>query len=68
MKFSFGEDDVPNNLFCRCYSYLHYGLLAARAEILKSGDDPYSHCILGGHHGMLDICTIKSLETIKSRF
>ncbi|RRT59708.1 hypothetical protein B296_00045605 [Ensete ventricosum] len=33
-------------------SYLHYGLLAARAEILKVTED-HSNCILGGYDGML---------------
>ncbi|KAM0947985.1 putative apyrase [Dioscorea sansibarensis] len=57
-RISNGEDTYVKPLFLKgtkyflyVHSYLHYGLLAARAEILKSGDDPYSHCILGGHHG-----------------
>ncbi|KAG1338211.1 putative Pentatricopeptide repeat-containing protein, mitochondrial [Cocos nucifera] len=33
------------------YSYLHYGLFAARAEILEAVDDPYSYCMLGGYTG-----------------
>jgi apyrase len=33
---------------------LHYGLLAARAEILKAGEgNDYSECMLEGHHGMV---------------
>jgi apyrase len=36
-----------------CCSYLRYGLLAARAEILKAGNaNGYSNCILAGHQGM----------------
>jgi apyrase len=32
---------------------LHYGLLAARAEILKAGEsNDYSNCMLDGYHGM----------------
>ncbi|KAJ0978138.1 hypothetical protein J5N97_013612 [Dioscorea zingiberensis] len=53
-----GEDTYVKPLFLKgtkyflyVHSYLHYGLLAARAEILKSGNDPSNHCILGGHHG-----------------
>lgn len=32
-------------------SYLHYGLLAARAEILNAVDDTANPCILAGFHG-----------------
>lgn len=41
---------------CFAYSYLHYGLLAARAEILKVSGDSGSPCILGGHHGIYSLC------------
>lgn len=37
-------------LFC---SYLHYGLLAARAEILKAVGDSSNPCILAGFHGIV---------------
>lgn len=33
------------------HSYLRYGLLAARAEILKVVGDTSNPCILAGHHG-----------------
>ncbi|KAJ0979153.1 hypothetical protein J5N97_014627 [Dioscorea zingiberensis] len=33
------------------HSYLQYGLLAARAQILITGDDYYNYCILGGYEG-----------------
>ncbi|ONM38875.1 RNA polymerase II transcriptional coactivator KELP [Zea mays] len=33
-------------------SYLHYGLLAARAEVLKSGNgNGYNNCMLEGYQG-----------------
>ena len=41
----------------RCYlplvagSYLHYGLLAARAEILKVSEDSNNPCIVAGYDG-----------------
>ncbi|KAG8486230.1 hypothetical protein CXB51_019486 [Gossypium anomalum] len=36
------------------YSYLHYGLLAARAEILKATEDSGNPCILEGFDGMFE--------------
>lgn len=40
------------SLFLTC-SYLHYGLLAARAEILKVEEQDGSPCILAGYNGKL---------------
>ncbi|XP_008792533.2 probable apyrase 2 [Phoenix dactylifera] len=39
------------NYYLYAYSYLNFGLLAARAEILEAVDDPYSYCMLGGYTG-----------------
>ncbi|KAF5198717.1 Apyrase-like protein [Thalictrum thalictroides] len=57
-KMSDGEDTYVKELFLMgtkyylyVHSYLHYGLLAARAEILKSSDDSGSPCILNNYHG-----------------
>lgn len=33
------------------HSYLHYGLLAARAEILDASEESSNPCILGGYDG-----------------
>ncbi|ERN05402.1 probable apyrase 1 [Amborella trichopoda] len=53
-----GEDTYVKELFLKgtkyylyVHSYLHYGLLAARAEILKVDRDSDSPCILKGFHG-----------------
>ncbi|KAM0883967.1 hypothetical protein ACQ4PT_031292 [Festuca glaucescens] len=54
-----GEDTYVKKLFLKgatyylyVHSYLRYGLLAARAEILKAGNaNGYSNCILAGHQG-----------------
>ncbi|XP_042418356.1 probable apyrase 1 [Zingiber officinale] len=52
-----GEDSYVQKLFLKgtqyylyVHSYLHFGLLAARAEILKVTDEG-NNCILGGYHG-----------------
>ncbi|XP_015061513.1 apyrase 2-like [Solanum pennellii] len=57
-KVSDGEDTYVQEMFLKgtkyylyVHSYLHYGLLAARAEILKVSGESGSPCILGGHHG-----------------
>ena len=34
------------------YSYLHYGLLAARAEVLSVSEDSSNDCILSGYEGL----------------
>ncbi|MED6143961.1 Apyrase 2 [Stylosanthes scabra] len=57
-KVSEGEDPYVKEMFLRgrkyylyVHSYLHYGLLAARAEILKVSDDAENPCILSGFDG-----------------
>lgn len=45
--FSF-FDVVEFSFFC---SYLHYGLLAARAEILKVDEESGNPCLLMGYNG-----------------
>lgn len=57
-KFSNGEETYVKEMFLMgikyylyVHSYLHYGLLAARAEILKAGDESGNPCILAGFHG-----------------
>ncbi|XP_031262541.1 apyrase 2-like [Pistacia vera] len=57
-KLSDGEDSYVKEMtlmgtkyFLYVHSYLHYGLLAARAEILKVTDDSDNPCILAGYDG-----------------
>ncbi|KAK6772936.1 hypothetical protein RDI58_028174 [Solanum bulbocastanum] len=57
-KVSDGEDTYVQEMYLKgtkyflyVHSYLHYGLLAARAEILKVSGESGSPCILGGYHG-----------------
>ncbi|KAF9618908.1 hypothetical protein IFM89_002903 [Coptis chinensis] len=57
-KISDGEDTYVKELFLKgvkyylyVHSYLRYGLLAARAEILKSVDGSGNPCILSDYHG-----------------
>lgn len=45
------------------YSYLHYGLLAARAEILKVTEDSGSPCIVPGFDGMSGIFSCVNILT-----
>ncbi|XP_072960813.1 probable apyrase 1 [Typha angustifolia] len=56
-QISNGEESYVRKLLLKgttyylyVHSYLHYGLLAARAEILKVGDGD-SNCIMDGYHG-----------------
>ncbi|KAL6896852.1 hypothetical protein ACP4OV_007424 [Aristida adscensionis] len=58
-KPSDGEDSYVKKLFLKgttyylyVHSYLHYGLLAARAEVLKAGNgNGYSNCMMEGYQG-----------------
>ncbi|XP_047160723.1 apyrase 2-like [Vigna umbellata] len=57
-KVADGEDPYVREMFLRgrkyyvyVHSYLRYGLLAARAEILKVSDDAENPCILSGYDG-----------------
>lgn len=57
-RISDGEDTYVKEMYLKgvkyylyVHSYLHYGLLAARAEILKAGEDSGNPCILPGYHG-----------------
>ncbi|KAG5589805.1 hypothetical protein H5410_040319 [Solanum commersonii] len=56
---SVGEDMYVQEMYLKgakyylyVHSYLRYGLLAARAEILKVTKESGSPCILTGHHGI----------------
>ncbi|MBA0861602.1 hypothetical protein Goshw_029449 [Gossypium schwendimanii] len=53
-----GQDNYVNEMYLKgskyylyVHSYLRYGLLAARAEILKASDDSGNPCILEGFDG-----------------
>ncbi|KAJ8762754.1 hypothetical protein K2173_017569 [Erythroxylum novogranatense] len=53
-----GEDSYVNKMHLKgtdyylyVHSYLHYGLLAARAEMLKVSEDSGNPCILDGYDG-----------------
>nr|GMD91009.1 apyrase 2-like [Ipomoea batatas] len=57
-KASKGEDRYVQDMYLKgknyhlyVHSYLHYGLLAARAEILKVTGKSGNPCILAGHQG-----------------
>ncbi|KAA8516247.1 hypothetical protein F0562_016540 [Nyssa sinensis] len=57
-RISDGEDTYVKEMYLKgmkyylyVHSYLHYGLLAARAEILKVVEDSGNPCILVGYHG-----------------
>lgn len=42
---------LSDRFLCLAFSYLRYGLLAARAEVLKASDDAENPCILSGYDG-----------------
>ncbi|KAL0929056.1 hypothetical protein M5K25_000996 [Dendrobium thyrsiflorum] len=57
-KPTVGEEEYVKKLFLKginyylyVHSYLRYGLLAARAEILKVAEGSHSDCILNGYQG-----------------
>ncbi|GER27943.1 apyrase-like protein, partial [Striga asiatica] len=57
-KLSSGEDSYVHEMYLKgrkyylyVHSYLRYGLLAARAEILKVDEEHGNPCILGGYEG-----------------
>ncbi|KAK4441085.1 Apyrase 2 [Sesamum alatum] len=57
-KLSDGEDSYVQQMYLKgrkyylyVHSYLHYGLLAARAEILKVDQEVDNPCILAGYNG-----------------
>ncbi|GAB4854078.1 Apyrase 2 [Ancistrocladus abbreviatus] len=57
-RVSDGDDSYVKKMYLKgrmynlyVHSYLHYGLLAARAEILKVVDDSGNPCVLAGYHG-----------------
>ncbi|CAN8260497.1 unnamed protein product [Cochlearia groenlandica] len=57
-KPSAGEDSYVREMYLKgqkyflyVHSYLHYGLLAARAEILKLSEDSNNPCIVTGYDG-----------------
>ncbi|KAL0460546.1 UNVERIFIED_CONTAM: Apyrase 2 [Sesamum latifolium] len=57
-KLSDGEDSYVQQMYLKgrkyhlyIHSYLHYGLLAARAEILKVDQEDDNPCILAGYNG-----------------
>ncbi|XP_016665597.1 apyrase 2-like isoform X1 [Gossypium hirsutum] len=56
-----GQDNYVNEMYLKgskyylyVHSYLHYGLLVARAEILKATEDSGNPCILEGFDGMFE--------------
>ncbi|KAG4188613.1 hypothetical protein ERO13_A08G175850v2 [Gossypium hirsutum] len=56
-----GQENYVNEMYLKgskyylyVHSYLHYGLLAARAEILKATEDSGNPCILEGFDGMFE--------------
>lgn len=57
-KVTSGEETYVRDMYLKgrkyhlyVHSYLHYGLLAARAEILKAVGDSENPCILAGYQG-----------------
>ncbi|CAN1271263.1 Apyrase 2 [Linum perenne] len=57
-KLTGGEDTYVHKMLLKgttyylyVHSYLHYGLLAARAEMLKVSDGSFNPCILAGYDG-----------------
>ncbi|KAF5941283.1 hypothetical protein HYC85_022450 [Camellia sinensis] len=69
-RISDGEDTYVKEMYLKgtkyylyVHSYLHYGLLAARAEILKV-ENSGSPCILVGYQGMFNSSSLIRLEVV----
>lgn len=65
-KVSDGEETYVRDMYLKgrkyhlyVHSYLRYGLLAARAEILKVGEDSGNPCILAGYQGSYTYSGVK---------
>lgn len=59
-SLQFSQNFVPRLIWLLhlVYSYLNYGLLAARAEILKVSEDSGNPCILVGYDGILGLFVV----------
>ncbi|KAJ6360091.1 hypothetical protein OIU77_004160 [Salix suchowensis] len=68
-RLSDGEDTYVKEMllmgtryYLYVHSYLHYGLLAARAEILDASEDSTNPCILAGYDGVYNYGGKKTIK------